>query len=168
MNSKTKAFLLLLVAALVLAAPLAAQAQTPNALVLTKRKSKRLQKLFLVGDKITFRLQNRQYFETGVITEIAPNGFFTNGRLVATDSLLIVSETGRGLKLALGLASAAAGGFILFSNTFRGFWIFPVGSALLGTGLIQAGIYGTRLALHNRYNVTRKWRIDAREVDKDY
>ena len=167
MNSKTKAFLWLPLAVLVLAAPLATQAQTPNALVLTKRKSKRLQKYFLVGDKITFRLQNRRYFETGVITGVEPGGFHANGRLVSTDSLLIVSETGRGLKLALGLVSAAAGGFVLFSNTFRGFWIFPVGSALLGTGLIQAGIYGTRLALHNRYNVTRKWRIDAREIDQE-
>jgi hypothetical protein len=146
---------------------LAQSVEAQDALVLTKRKNKRLEKVFFIGDKITFRLRNSPSFETGIIAAIDKDGFFTNGHPVRMDSLAVVSENGRGLKFGLGVLSAAVGGVILFGGIFQGIWVYPLGAAFFGTGLIQAGLYGTRLLLHNRYNVQEKWRFDVRELEKE-
>ncbi len=140
--------------------------EAQDALVLTKRKNRRLEKVFFIGDRITFRLKEAPAFETGVISAIEKEGFHTNGRLIRMDDLAVVSENGRGLKFGLGILSMAVGGVILFAG-FQGIWVYPLGAAFLGTGLIQAGLYGTRLLLHNRYNVQDKWRFDVRELEKD-
>lgn len=142
-------------------------ADAQDALVLTKRKNKRLEKYFFVGDRITFRLNNSSSFETGVITKITKNTFLTNGHSVIIDSLAVVSENGRGLKFALGIISATVGGVILFTGIFQGAWVFPLGAAFFGSGLVQAGIYGTRLLMHNRYNVRDKWRFEAKQLEKE-
>ena len=138
-----------------------------DALVLTKRKNRRLEKVFFIGDRITFRLKDSPTFETGIINAIDKDGFHTNGHLVHMSDLTVVSENGRGLKFGLGVLSAAVGGVILFAGIFQGIWVYPLGAAFFGTGLIQAGLYGTRLLLHNRYDVQNKWRFDVRELEKD-
>jgi|GEM_PF-7131677 len=144
-----------------------ADIQAQDALVLSKRKNKRLEKIFVVGDKIVFRLKESKTFETGIINGIEKDGFHTNGRLVHVEQLAIVSKTGRGLKFALGVASAAAGSVILFAGIFQGFWVYAVGSAFLGTGLVQTGLYGVRMLLHNRYNVEKKWQFDVRQIESE-
>lgn len=136
-------------------------AQAQQAMVLTKRKSGRVQKIMFVGDRITFREKSSAELETGHITGLEETGFRINGRFIPYDSLALVSETKRGLKLGIGLASVAAGAVVLFAG-FQGFWVYPLGATLIGTGLVQAVIYGTRLLLHNRYDVTRKWKVQTR------
>lgn len=139
-------------------------AQAQKVLVLTKRKNGRA-KLFFLGDKISFRLRGGQAIERGRITLIQDSTIQINGRQVMLDSLAFVSEGRRALRTALGLVGVGVGGFILFGGVFESLPVFLVGSAFMGTGMIQAGIYGIRMIAHDRYDLTRKWRIAARELE---
>ncbi len=142
-------------------------ASAQDALVLTKRKNKRIEKIFFLGDRITFRLKGSSLVETGIIAAIDKDGFLTNGHPVLMSNLAVVSENGRGLKFGLGVLSVAVGGVILLSGLFQGIWVYPLGAAFFGTGMIQMGLYGTRLLLHNRYNVEEKWQFDVRQLEKE-
>ena len=139
-------------------------ADAQKVLVLTKRKNGRT-KLFFLGDKISFRLKGDDIIERGRISLIEDNSFQINGRRIMLDSLGFVSEGRRGLRTAVGLLAVGVGGFILFSGVFQSLPVFLVGSAFLGTGLIQAGIYGIRMIAHDRYDLTKKWKIAARELE---
>ncbi len=139
-------------------------ADAQKVLVLTKRKNGR-PKIFFLGDKISFRLKNDDIIERGRISLIEDDSFQINGRRVMLDSLGFVSEGRRGLRTAVGLLSVGVGGFILFSGVFQSLPVFLVGSAFLGTGIIQAGIYGIRMIAHDRYDLTKKWKIAARDLE---
>lgn len=139
-------------------------ADAQKVLVLTKRKNGRA-KLFFLGDKISFRLKGDDAIERGRISLIEDDSFQINGRRIMLDSLGFVSEGRRGLRTAVGLLAVGVGGFILFSGVVQSLPAFVVGSAFLGTGLIQAGIYGIRIIAHDRYDLTKKWRIQARELE---
>lgn len=139
-------------------------ADAQKVLVLTKRKNGRA-KIFFLGDKISFRLKGDDIIERGRISLIEDGSFQINGRRVMLDSLGFVSEGRRGLRTAVGLLAVGVGGFILFSGVFQSLPVFLVGSAFLGTGLIQAGIYGIRMIAHDRYDLTKKWKIAARDLE---
>lgn len=143
---------------------LAQTADAQKVLVLTKRKNGKA-KLFFLGDKVSFRFKGGDKIERGRISLLEDNGFQVNGHRVVLDSLGFISEGRRGLRTALGVASMGVGAFLLFGGVFESLPVFLLGSAFFGTGLIQASIYGIRMIAHDRYDLTKKWRIEVRELD---